>query len=58
MMPGTTVAIKHARMLTPVVHPKMMIGTLGGIRVPKMEEQVTSEVEKPREYPSFPVRGS
>lgn len=48
-MPGTTVAIKQPRMLMPVVQPKTMMGMLGGISVPRMEEQVTREVAKPRE---------
>mgnify|MGYP005946734353 CR=1 FL=1 len=49
MMPGTTVAMKQPRMLIPVVQPNTIMGMLGGINVPRIEEHVTREVAKPLE---------
>ena len=48
MMPGPTVDRKQASTLVPVTQPKMIMGVLGGMSTPRMEEQVMSAVAKAR----------
>ncbi len=47
-MPGPTVDRKQASTLVPVTQPKMIMGVLGGMSTPRMEEQVMSAVAKAR----------
>ena len=50
-MPGPTVASQQPRTDFKVTNAKRIIGTLGGMSCPRIEEQLTSAVEWPLEYP-------
>ena len=57
-MPGSSVERKQASIEVSVTQPYMIITTLGGIRSPRIEEQVTRAVAKPWDIPVQSYVGS
>src|SRR5699024_888045 len=56
-MPGPIVERNEPVTVVPVAHPSRIIITLGGIKAPRTDDTLTSDVEYPLEYPCCIILG-